>query len=257
MLLLLRIKGNAGITATHARCLAQPQHSGQQLRSCLLSQPRLEGMAPKVKKADKTEAAAKAKAAANKKKDQANMVTQLKSGRKRLQEAKEAGTDLPPAELEDLERRDSFLREYEALGLYNPRKTDLLLQWKQDKTLKTWAELDTSHSTFSRGTDRSELSYGTQRLGCISFLLLHVLLFEFIHEIPWHIGQVRRGQDDESAPQRPDPEEVARQGFGQAGPRLPVGRQQPLGGRLQGGENGALLVEEEHGPAHGERRRGR
>ena len=70
MLLLLRIKGNAGITATHARCLAQPQHSGQQLRSCLLSQPRLEGMAPKVKKADKTEAAAKAKAAANKKKDQ-------------------------------------------------------------------------------------------------------------------------------------------------------------------------------------------
>ena len=109
MLLLLRIKGNAGITATHARCLAQPQHSGQQLRSCLLSQPRLEGMAPKVKKADKTEAAAKAKAAANKKKDQANMVTQLKAGRKRLQEAKEAGTDLPPAELEDLERRDSFL----------------------------------------------------------------------------------------------------------------------------------------------------
>ncbi|CAE7484481.1 unnamed protein product, partial [Symbiodinium pilosum] len=89
------------------------------------------------------------------------MVTQLKAGRKKLQEAKEAGTNLPPAELEDLERRDNFLKEYEALGLYNPRKTELLLQWKQDKSLKTWAEVDSSHSTFTRGTDRSEKSYGT------------------------------------------------------------------------------------------------
>ena len=109
----------------------------------------------------------------NKKKDQANMVTQLKAGRKKLQEAKEAGTNLPLAELEDLERRDNFLKEYEALGLYNPRKTELLLQWKQDKSLKTWAEVDSSHSTFTRGTDRSEKSYGTLRLGCISFLLFH------------------------------------------------------------------------------------
>ena len=43
----------------------------QQLRFCLLCQPRLEGMTPKVKKADKIEVAAKAKAAANKKKNQA------------------------------------------------------------------------------------------------------------------------------------------------------------------------------------------
>ena len=99
------------------------------------------------------------------------MVTQLKAGRKKLQEAKEAGTNLPPAELEDLERRDNFLKEYEALGLYNPRKTELLLQWKQDKSLKTWAEVDSSHSTFTRGTDRSEKSYGTLRLGCIIFVI--------------------------------------------------------------------------------------
>jgi hypothetical protein len=143
-------------------------------------------MAPKSKKAGKN-ADPKVAEAAQKKKDQSNMITQLRNAATRLSTYEAGGkTDLNEEQVKELETKKKFLEEYQALGLFDSRKEQLLSTWKGDKSLKTWAEANFIHRTHSSVEQQGRKAYGTKPLAlcrsatfvrCAKCRFLRLLIF--------------------------------------------------------------------------------
>lgn len=110
-------------------------------------------MAPKRKAKDKGEADTS-------RADQQNMINQLKAARTRLasKTSLDAATD---------EKKVAMLETYQSLNLRDPKKNEMLLKWKADKSLQWWGNYQETHSVGTVRMQEEYEGYGTKCFACI------------------------------------------------------------------------------------------
>jgi hypothetical protein len=105
--------------------------------------------------------------AADRKKKQSNMLAQMHAANRRL-EAHLAGTKrVPDSEVEVLQARVDFWKEYTSCDHKSSKKHEMLQAWENDKSCKTWGTYKRTFEVEHGTTWERSLEYGTKLFGCI------------------------------------------------------------------------------------------
>jgi hypothetical protein len=104
--------------------------------------------------------------AADKKKKQSNLVGSLKNAADKLQGARAGTTTISEHHREQLEVKEKFLDEYNACSRSDPKKTQMLMCFDNDKSCKTWSTYKRILEQKETKTTSAQYGYGAKNFNC-------------------------------------------------------------------------------------------